>query len=185
MRLPPSRPFRRALALGALLSSLAALAGCGQGRDEFAPACPAARPLAEATHLHQYRNPDQAGEQNLAALQFSGVILGVDGKCRPGGNAHTLDATMRLRMQLDRGPAAPPGGIDVPYFVAVARGTQILSKQTFATHVAFPADSDRVVMTSAPIALHLPISGSQGGAAYTIWVGFQLTRAEFAAERGH
>ncbi len=43
-------------------------------------------------------------------------------------------------MQLTCGPAAPPDGIGVPHFVAVAQGWHVLSKQVFATHIAFPAD---------------------------------------------
>lgn len=168
-----------------MLPLLAALAGCGPGRDEFAPACPVARPLAEAEHLRRYHDPNRPGGQDPSELEFSGLVLGVAGKCRAGGNAHTLDATMQVQLQLDRGPAAPAAGIDVPYFVAVAKGRQILSKQVFSTHVAFPANSDRVVMTSAPLTVTLPVSATESGATYTIWVGFQLTRGEFAAEGAH
>ena len=183
MRRPRRASLRRALQLGAALPLLAALGGCGgPGRDEFAPACPVARPLPEAEHLLRYHDSGRAGGPGPSDLVVDGMLLGSAGKCRPGDKKGTLAATMQVQMQLDRGPATPPGGIDVPYFVAVARGAHILSKQVFATHVAFPADQSRVVMTSAPIAITLPIASNEAGALYTIWVGFQLTPGEFAAE---
>ena len=173
--------LRRAVPLAALLPVLA-LSACGPGRDEFTPACPIARPLPAAEHLHRYRDPNRPDGRDPSQLVVSGLLLGVAGKCRPGDNAHSLHATMTVRMRLDRGPAAPPGGVDIPYFIAVAEGPHILSKKVFATHVAFPADSGRVELTSAPVAVILPVGSTQTGAAYTIWVGFQLTPAEFKAE---
>ncbi|MGH7044129.1 MAG: hypothetical protein ACREFY_18655 [Acetobacteraceae bacterium] len=182
--------IRRALRLGAALPLLAVLGGCGPTRDQFAPACPAVRPLPEAEQLHRYRDPGQPGGRAPSELVVSGQLLGAGGKCRPGEDAHSVRATMRVQMQLDRGPAAPPGGIDVPYFIAVATGPHILTKQVFTTQVTFPASQDQVTLTSAPIGITLPIAPSDGGKAnggkaYTIWVGFQLTPAEFTAETTH
>ena len=182
MRRPRPASLRRAFPLAALLPVLALGACVGPGRDEFAPACPIARPLPEAEHLRRYRDPNSPDGQDPSQLVVSGLLLGVDGKCRPGDNAHQLHATMTVRMRLDRGPAAPPGGVDIPYFIAVADGTHMLSRQVFVTHVAFPADSGRVVLTSAPVAVMLPVGPTRSGAAYTIWVGFQLTPAEVKAE---
>ncbi|MBW4093525.1 MAG: hypothetical protein HIU82_20855 [Proteobacteria bacterium] len=72
---------------------------------------------------------------------MDGTLIGGGGKCRPGDRRGTLAAaTMQVQMQLTCGPAAPPDGIGVPHFVAVAQGWHVLSKQVFATHIAFPAD---------------------------------------------
>ncbi|MBW4093506.1 MAG: hypothetical protein HIU82_20760 [Proteobacteria bacterium] len=182
MRRPRRASLRRALQLGAALPALAALTGCGPGRDQFAPACPIARPLPEAEHLLRYRNSGRAGGPGPADLVLDGTVIGAGGKCRRGDKKGSLAATLRVQMQLTRGPAAPASGIDVPYFVAVAQGKRVLSKQVFATHIAFPADQPRVQFTSAPIAITLPVASNESGAAYTIWVGFQLTPGEFAAE---
>ena len=181
MRRPRPASIRRAVSLAAVFPLLAALGGCGPGRDEFAPACPVARPLPAAEHLLRYRNPTSPGGRDPAELEVSGLLLGVDGKCRPGDTANTLTASMTLRMQLEPGPAAPAGGVDVPYFVAVAQGERILTKRVFYTHVDVPAGHAPVVLTSDPIAVKLPLGPKQTGADYTIWVGFQLTQAEFTA----
>ncbi|MDE2006607.1 MAG: hypothetical protein KGI51_08585 [Rhodospirillales bacterium] len=184
-RRPPSP--RRAVHALVLLPLLAALAGCGPGRDEFAPSCPLARPLAAAHRLERYRHP-AAGAPDVADpadLEASGLVLGVDGKCRPVAGGSALEATMRVRMQLERGPAATSDNLDVPYFIAVAQGSRILTKQVFSTHVAFPSGNNRVQMTSAPIAIRLPLAAKTTGADYTIWVGFQLTEAEYRAAQAH
>jgi len=178
---------RRAVPALVLLPLLAVLSGCGPGRDQFAPSCPLARPLAAAHRLERYRHPAAGvqGAADPADLEASGLVLGVDGKCRPVAGGSALEATMQVRMQLDRGPAATSNTLDVPYFVAVAQGSRILTKQVFSTHVAFPAGNSQVQLTSAPIAIRLPLAAKTTGADYTIWVGFQLTEAEYRAVQGH
>ncbi len=171
-------PLRRPLRLLAPLLALASLSGCGPGRDAFPPACPLARPLPEAAHLHRYR----PGAQDASGLVFDATMLGVTGKCRRVADDHVVLARMRLRMQIARGAAAPAGPVSIPYFVSVAQGGRILTKQVFQTPVAFPAGQDQVVLTTAPLDVRLPVATHGGAAAYTIWVGFQLTPGEFAAE---
>ncbi len=160
-----------------LLVGLASLSGCGPGRDQFAPACPQASLLPQAADLTRYR-PGSA--HDLTDLMLQGRVVTVAGKCEPGPNANLLDTTVMVTMELDRGPAAPGRTADVTYFVAVAQGEQILDKRVYANRVAFPPNLDKVWLTGDPVFMRLPVSASRSGAAYTIWVGFQLTPAEMA-----
>ncbi len=182
MRLPPSASLRRAAMLGALFVPLVALAGCGPTRDEFAPACPLARPLPQAERLERYRDDTGPAGRDPTHLMLGGQIMAVSGKCKEGRNSHTLDATLRMTLLFHRGPAMPAAGVDVPFFIAVAEGDRILTKQVFSHRIAFPANGDQVQFTTAPVGIDLPVTPQHTGAAYTIWVGFQLTPAELAAQ---
>jgi hypothetical protein len=160
-----------------LLAGLAGLSGCSPGRDQFAPACPQASLLPEAADLTRYR-PGSA--HDLTDLVLQARVVTVSGKCQPGPNANLLDASVRVTMELDRGPAAPGRTADVTYFVAVAQGQRILDKHVYGNRVAFPPNLDKVWLTSDPVFMRLPVSVGASGAAYTVWVGFQLTPAEMA-----
>lgn len=177
--------LRRAVPALALIPLVGALAGCGPGRDQFAPSCPLARPLGAANRFHRYLHPGAPGGADPTDLVASGLVLSVAGKCHPVEGGRALDATLRVSVQIDRGPAAAPGGLDVPYFIAVAQGTRVLTRQVFSTHVTFPGGNGHVVQTSPPIVVHLPLAPKTTGADYTIWVGFQLTPAEYQAAGGH
>ncbi len=173
-RLDPPAALRLALCLG----FLSGLAACAPGKDQFAPACPQASLLPQAGDLTRYRA--NSSGHDLTDLALRGRVVKVDGKCEAGPNAHTLDATVKVLMQLDRGPALTNRTADVSYFVAVARGDQILDKHVYTNRVVFPSNLDQVWLESDPIFMRLPVSGDTSGAAYTVWVGFQLTPQEMA-----
>ncbi len=160
---------------------MCALAGCAPGRDEFAPACPQAALLPQAGDVVRYR-ADAAG-QDLTDLAFRGRVVSVSGKCEAGPNARTLDATVTMTMQLNRGPALASRNAAVTYFVAVAHGDQILDKHVYTNRVTFPANLDQIWLESDPVFMRLPVTPTMTGAAYTVWVGFQLTPQEMAANR--
>ncbi|MGC8475018.1 MAG: hypothetical protein ACP5NP_01565 [Acetobacteraceae bacterium] len=175
--------FRRARLLAPLLAPLVmpmALAGCGPGRNQFPPSCPAIRPLPEAASLRRFR----PGSHDVTGLMLQGRIVAANGKCRRVDDGAAVAARLTLTMRLTRGPATPPGGVPVPYFLAVSRGGRILTKATFSSPVKFPPGQDTVTATTSPFDLRFPVRREGGAAAYTIWVGFQLTPGEFAAEGG-
>ena len=182
MRLRPPASLRRAALLGGFLAPLVLLAGCGPTRDAFPPACPIARPLPQAERLERYRDDTGPAGRDPTHLMLGGQIMAVAGKCKEGANRHTLAATLTLTMLLHRGPAMPAAGMDVPFFIAVAEGDRILNKQVFSHRIAFPANGNQVQFTTAPVEIDLPVTPQHTGAAYTIWVGFQLTPAELAAQ---
>jgi len=158
---------------------LAVLAGCAPGKDQFAPACPQASMLPQAGDIARYR-ADSSG-RDLTDLALRGRVVRVDGKCEPGPNAHTVDATVKVLMQLNRGPAMAGRIADVSYFVAVARGQEILDKHVYTNRVEFPPNLDQIWLESDPVFMRLPVTPEMSGAAYTVWVGFQLTPQEMAA----
>ncbi len=116
-------------------------------------------------------------------MVLDGRITGLQGSCRLADKPGQLDVSVQVAMELARGPAAPSRALDVPYFVAVTEGEQILGKQTLTQHVEFPPNVDRVRVTSRTVTLRLPIGPQKSGAAYAVNVGFQLTPEELQQNR--
>lgn len=169
----------RLLWIGAL-PVLAGLGGCAVQRDAFAPACPSARLLPQAADITRYRTPGTGSAHDVTDLVLQGRVVNVAGKCEPGPNSHTVDATVTMTMELTRGPAGHGGQPEVSYFIAVSNGTDILDKKVFTDRVKFPPNIDRVWLMSDPVFMRLPVTPTKTGAAYTVWAGFQLSPEEMA-----
>jgi hypothetical protein len=73
--------------------------------------------------------------------------------------------------------------VDVPYFLAVLEGGQILDKKIYPAHIVFPANTDQVTWNSEGVHMVFPVSATKSGAAYTVLAGFQLTPDELAVNR--
>jgi len=160
-------------------AALLGLAACVPGRDQFAPVCPQASLLPQAAELSRYRATANGTGHDLTDLILQARVVDVNGKCEPGDNAQTLDASVKVTIELTRGPAAPGRTTNVSYFVAVVEGDRILDKKLMSNQVQFPPKVDRVYLTSDPVEMRLPISANVTGAAYTVIAGLQYTAAEW------
>jgi hypothetical protein len=171
-RLPP-----RAAAVAGLL--LAGLAGCSPDINSFAPVCPESGILADAADLTRY-----AGNgRDVTDLVLDGRITGLAGTCKRGDRRNLLDTSLIVQIEATRGPAAATRTADFTWFVSVTKGDQILDKQDYRQSVTFPENVDRVRVTSDEIPLIFPVPPGTSGAAYHIYVGFQLTPDELALNR--
>ena len=180
VRLPTFAWTMRAAAVAVPL----VLAGCGPGKDQFAPACPRPAFLAEAGDLDRYRTGTApGGGHDITDLVLHGRIVAVTGSCKPGDKKDQLAVALTAGVELTRGPAMQGVEADVPVFVAVTEGDTILDKRVYPLHVAFPSNVDRMTINTNEIDLVLPVRPKKSGAAYTILVGFQLTPDELAVNR--
>ena len=104
-------------------------------------------------------------------VAFYGILDDVSVKCESEGG--TLRAALDVIVIGERAPAARGGaGVDLNYFVAVTGpGEAILSKRSFAVHVAIPADAKRAGVTDH-IVETIPLAGNAPG-ALNIVLGFQ------------
>ncbi len=170
-RLPSLAWMQRTLLFVTLLPFLA---HCGPARNEFAPPCPGRAILGNAADLNVYR----AGGNDLTDLVLHGRIVGMQGSCQKGDKKDQLAVTVRVGVEVTRGPAMQGREADVPVFVAVTEGNTILDKRTEFIHVVFPSNVDRVTLTPGNMNLLLPVTPSKSGAAYTILAGFQLTPSQ-------
>lgn len=157
---------------------LLALAGCGPGRNEFAPACPVAQLVPALADLTRFTG---AG-RDLTDLIVQARIVQVQGECSPASR-DVLNANVSISISIQRGPAMPGRETDVPVFVAVSRGGEVLDKQMLPVTITFPPNVDRVTMTSKPITLALPVGDGIAGPSYHVIAGFQLTPEEVEFNR--
>ena len=171
--------------LALLIPLLAGLAGCGGGGDlnAFPPACPRGAILGDTADLTRYRPADAGqGGQDLTDMVLDGRITSVSARCVRGDEG-TSEVTATVDMELMRGPAMRGRLAEVPFFVAVTEGQRILNKQVFRVKAQFPANTDRLRLTSDPVNLTLPVEPGKSGAAYDLLVGFQLGPDELALNR--
>jgi hypothetical protein len=181
----PSFYARRARLAALLIPLVAGLAGCGSANlDKFPPACPRASILGSAANLIRYRaDGSGGGGQDVTDMVLNGRITGVSGTCERS-DEETLNVAATVGLDLTRGPASTSRREDVPFFVAVTQGDQILDKRVFHIRAEFPANTDRLRLSSDEVHLTLPITRERSGASYDMLVGFQLTPDELATNRG-
>jgi hypothetical protein len=175
-----SLPFRFRAFACVLLVGLAA--SCAPGRDQFPPACP--NPLLPALtgDVSAYR-PGATGE-HLTDLVYSGRMMGIQGQCKlDPDNKYTLNTTVTFAIELTRGPALRGRQVDVPVYLALTEGTQILDKRVIVLRGVFPPNVDRINITTGELQMLLPVSRTRSGAAYSVLAGFQLTPEQLVAAR--
>jgi hypothetical protein len=160
------------------LATLLPLAGCGPSRNEFAPACPVAALVPALADLTRFRGDGR----DLTDLVVQARIVQVNGQCSPGSEGN-LAASVSISIAVQRGPGMDGREADVPVFVAVSKGDDVLDKQMLPVHIVFPPNVDRVTMTSKPIDLLLPVDKTVSGPSYRVIAGFQLTPDEVEANR--
>ncbi len=165
--------FRLAAPLALLAAGL--LAGCGDSEGKFAPTCPQIALLAEGADLTRF-----AGQgRDILDRVLEGRLTGIDGTCQAARNGD-LVATLRLRAELRRGPAAQNRTAQVPYFVAVLDGERIVDRRSFTLDATFPSNVDSVRLTGEELELRFP---ERADGRYRVLVSFQLTQDELAFNR--
>ena len=168
--------------LAAAVVLLSALSGCGAQRNAFAPACPAPMLPLQLSDLTRYRAGAGTAGKDIGELELQGRLTAINGDCSAGSKGQ-LNSTIQITMEMTRGPALPGRRAEVQVLVAVRDGNTIIAKQTYPVLVEFPANLDRVTLTSPPIDITLPVTPERSGAAYDIVAGFQLSPEELAANR--
>jgi hypothetical protein len=183
--LSPTRSSRSPLSVLRFLPlGLLALlpAGCGPSDENgFAPACAPVGILGDAADYTDYGS----AQEDLTTLVSQGSIVAVNGKCASNKLANNLHTVIRLDMAVTRGPAAQSRDIAVPYFIAVTDRGSIVNKQTLVAQAHFPANGTRVLVTTDPMVLDLPMSRRHPSTDYRIEVGFQLTPQQLEHNRTH
>lgn len=168
------RPFRKSLFAVPIALLLSACSQPGQ----FAPPCPVLRLLGDAADLSSF----DARGQDLTDLLVSGRITGVPASCQSGGRGKTA-ATMHVQMQVTRGPALRSSTAQLPYFVTIMDGNQVLEQRDYVLGVEFPANVDTVTVDGPDIDMVFPVTQQKSAAAYTIYVGFRLTPQQLQYNR--
>lgn len=158
-----------------------ALAGCGGGRlEDRLVACPQLSLPADAADLTRYL-PN--APQDLSTLVLDARITAVDGSCRRGRRDQTVDATISVRMRVDRGPAATTRAAELPWFIAVVQGDEVLSRQGFVLPVAFAPNTTRAELATPAVEIAFPARQGRRIQDMRVLVGFRLSPEELALNR--
>jgi hypothetical protein len=163
-----------------LAAGICGLTGCAPG-PKFPPVCPNVKLVGEAADMTRFNGQGH----DINDIVLDGRLDKIVGGCK-AGDPGQLITQIQVGGEVSLGPGAKGRTADFAYFVAVAKGEQILDKQIYTEHAEFPSNVNRLRLTGEQIDLQLPISATVSGAAYTIFAGFQLTpeELEFNRKRG-
>jgi hypothetical protein len=184
-RLPARRraPFLfRALKAAPLVLAAALPAACAPQPGEFAPACPHAALAPDAADLTRYAPGSTRG--GILDTVLHARIVSVDGVCKDGGPGK-LDVSVKMGVEVTRGPAMQGREASVPVFLAAVEGVnqKILDEETFLVHATFPPNMDTITLVTSDVPMVFPVSAGKTGAAYTIYAGFRVTREQLEENR--
>lgn len=158
------------------------VAGCQPTRiDDLLVSCPTLALPADLADLTRYR---EGAAPDLSTVVLDARITAVDANCRRGRRDQSVDATIALRFQLDRGPAAPNRQVQIPWFIALLdKDNNIINRQTFLLPAQFGANTTRAAVSSQPVEISFPVGQERRAQDYRIMVGFQLNQEELALNR--
>ena len=164
-----------------LAAAAGSLGGCSRP-DAFAPACPQLALLPDGADLARFAGTGR----DITDLVLDAHLTAVPATCRWADERHTRSRpSCRWRWRSAAGRRCRGGRPTCAYFVAVSEGDDILDKQVYAARADFPANTDRLALSSPEISMLFPVSQEKSAAAYKITVSFQLTPEELAANRSH
>ena len=171
------------LGLGVTVAAALAVAGCGGPRlDDLLVPCPSLTLPADVADLTRYV-PDAPPDHSTMVMDAR--VTGVEGSCRRGRRDQTLDSSIAVRFQVERGPAAPSRAFQLPWFIALldANTNEVINRQSFIMNGQFAVNTTRANVTSQAVDIAFPVGGGRRVQDYRILVGFQLTEAEVAMNR--
>ncbi len=160
-------PLRAALLAVPLLAL-----GCSQ-EIRYAPTCPQMAILSDGADLIRFNGPGR----DLTDRVLEARIQRIDAKCEPG-KGNTVVAHIKVWFDITRGPASNTRNAQVPYFIAVTRGEQVVDHRPYTVAAAFGANVDIARVGGTDIDLTFPSHQGQGAEAYKIYVSLQLTEEE-------
>lgn len=182
--------FRSVVAKGVAVVALPAmLAACGGSESTSnvltagqAP-CPRITILADGADLTQYV---AGAPRDLTTMVLDARIAGFDAVCDYASrDRRALDVRVTPRFQVERGPAARGGSLDMPWFIAVsdAGDTDVIERQAFTARATLASNQTRVNSTGQAARLRLPIGDGVSAGNYVVRISFQLTPDQLAQNR--
>ena len=163
--------------------STAAPSGGGFFNNMFgssAPAsCPRVTKITEAAQLIRFA----PSGHDLTDVLFEAQIGDINGKCSMADNAIKVEMTADFIASL--GPADKAHKADFSYFVAITDlNEKVLARQQFDSSIDFPGNKTRSGIREQ-LEQTIPLQKGQRGDDFHIYLGFVLSREEFAYNRTH
>ncbi|HET9019705.1 MAG TPA: hypothetical protein VFN46_08965 [Acetobacteraceae bacterium] len=177
----PCRPLRLSRPV-VLAATLLALAGCESSGPQFAPTCPQLSLLQDAGEVVRFGGAPDA-PKDARSLALAAHIAAVPASCENAGPGE-VRARVNLLARVRRGPAATGDTASVPYFIAITENGKVLNELDRTLAVKFRPNVDEVTAGGEAVEITLPVTKTTTAAAYHLYVGFRLTKAELAYNRG-
>ena len=166
-------------ALIALLT-LTSLAGCGADPANPPPIfCPQVAVLQQASSLTQFL----PGPADMADEITQAQITGVAGACTLKAKKQRLQVSFRVGFAASNGPANHSATLNLPYFVAITQGNNIISEQNYNIDLSFAGNLATTQATTRSFTLDFPNQSSSRD--LQILIGFQLTPAQLSYAAAH
>lgn len=152
------------------------LAGCF-GDDRPPPPCPPVVRVPNATTLVQF-----TGEgRDLTDVEYQAELTDVLFTCEY--DEDVIETDMKVTFLAGEGPAYRDQVEPLRYFVAIATADQrILTREVFQIDIQFQGNQRRLVF-SEELASEIPLRPGQSGRDYRVFVGFELSEAQFEYNR--
>src|ERR1700733_11295209 len=141
--------------------------------------CPQVAVLQQAQVVTQFL----PGRTDVAAQITTAQITGVAGACATAHHDRTLRVTFRAGFVASNGPANQGGTLQLPYFVALSRGNQIIQKQDYTIALHFDGNASTTNATSKPVKVDLGNVGSTQDVQ--VLVGFEMTPEQLSYAASH
>jgi hypothetical protein len=147
---------------------------------KLVPPCPPVRVDNATSTVTKFK--DGPG-RDITDIEYQAEILGYKGQC--DYNKDSVDVIFDVDMALTNGPAAKDGSVPLYYFVALpqffpdAAGKQILQ----VTRKVPAKPGQRETFTESGVRVRIPLKADQAGAAFDVYVGFQVDNTQLEYNR--
>jgi predicted membrane metal-binding protein len=168
----------RAAPLFVLISAVA-LAGCASDADQPILPCPQVAVLQQGQSLTTFI----PGHSDVASQITTAQITGVAGACTLRPKKHRLDVTFQAGFAATNGPANNGDTLNLPYFVAITRGNDIIAKSDYNIALKFDGNASTTQATSKPITVEF--ADQHASSHMQILVGFELTPDQLSYAASH
>ena len=164
----------RGFAAAASIAALAVLAGCSVIGGGSA-ACPTVSTADGAGQLVRFKG----GGADLTDIAFQAHIGSLAAECRFDGDERVGSVDLDILFRTQRGPASSAAEHGFGYFVAVVDPEGGAAARTpFTVEVSFEGSRTEAARQER-LALDIPVAENTALAAYRVYVGLQLTKAQF------
>ena len=160
-----------------LVLVLAALAGCN---NRMVPPCPPVRVDSATANLTKFK--DGPG-RDAADVEYQAEIVGYKGQCVYGDDK--VEVIFDVDFAVTGGSAAKAGEAPLYYFVAIPQFfPSVDGKRVIEIKHSLPAKpAARQTFTESNVHVTIPLKKDQAGAAFDVYVGFQLDNNQLEFNR--
>ncbi len=182
---------KRAIKLAVLTGLGLVLAGCGSAQDINpwakkypVPACPKIQLLKDTDTITVYRS---GPGRDITDIRYEADLKGFAGECEYIGEKGVYSAvkvTLKVGVEISRGPAEKSQLVGVSYFVAIPEFyPKPEGRQVFTAKVKFPENRNTMRILDEEVELSIPLNKTRKGPGTKVYIGFPLTPEQLEFNR--